>query len=360
MSYDETIRLVIGDTIFYGWKTATLKKSIEDCCGSFEFTLITLNELQKATIIPQAPCQILIGKTSFLDGYIDHVSGTIGDEGLLYRITGRDKTEDFVDCSVNLPPFSWKAITIFNLASKICNQFGLSLRKVGTFTDEKTEVTLDIGETGFEALSRFAKARNILVTTDNHGTIILGHPGTEKLNDPLVYKKNILRYNFDYDARDRFSKYIIKGAKNSGSGNPWTKTSLTVNGTALDEEVRSSRVKIFSASGTDTNASALERAKWEASSRASRSESHSAILSGFRQSNGALWEHNKLVDISIRSEYIEVITEMLVASVTFSYTSGTEGGRKTSLELRRKDSYAEIPSKLKKKKAKAGIVWKKL
>jgi len=357
MSYDETIKLVIGNTSFYGWKTATLKRSIEACCGSFEFTLLTMNELQKAIIVQGAPCNILIGKDSFLEGYIDQVSGTVGTEGLFFKITGRDKTEDFVDGSIDIPPYSWKSITVFTLASKICKYFGLSLKKSGTFIDEKTSVLLETGETGFEALSRYARARNILVTTNNHGTIILGHPGVDKINDPLVYGKNVLRYNFDYNGRERFHKYIVKSTKKSGSGNPWTKNSLSVNASALDEEIRTPRVKIFTASGSDTISTARERATWEASSRASRSESHSAIVSGFRQSNGNLWEYNKLVDISIKSEFIEIVTEMLISSVTFSYTGEGEG-RKTSLELRRKDSYTEMKPLVKKKKGKAGINWK--
>lgn len=357
----ETINLIVAGTTFTGWKSATLKKSIEECCGSFEFTLITMNELQKATLVPQAPCQVRIGDTSFLDGYIDKVSGTIGEEGLLYKISGRDKTEDFVDCSIDIPPFSWKSITVFMLASKICNQFGLSLKRSGTFSDEKTEVNLDTGERGFDALSRYAKARNLLITTDNHGTILLGRPGTEKSDDPLVYGKNLIRYSFDYDGSERFYKYLIKSVKNSTvSGSPWSKASLSVSGFALDKEVRTSRKMILSASGTDTNQSARDRAMWEASSRASRSESHSAVLSGFRQSTGKLWEHNKLVDVSIQSEYIEITTEMLISSVTYSYV-GEGDGRKTILELRRRDSYTEYQApEIKSKKKKAGVVWSKV
>lgn len=352
MSTNEQVYLIIAGTKFSGWKTTTITKSIESCCGKFSFSLVTKTDLEMASLVPGAPCQVYIGKDLVIDGYLDKVSPTGDESGFAYTIEGRDKTQDLIDCSCERAPYTWTEISLYALANKLCAPYNILVSKSGVFEDPRTKFTLEIGETAFEALAKAAKARNVLLMANEEGNLVIGKPGEERLTDSLVYGKNLKKFSADYDNTNRFHKYVVKGQR-TNNGNPWSKSSTNIYGEAFDEEVRSTRVKIFSADNAESNATAKERAKWEAIKNAALSEQIEVLVVGFRQSNGNLWKENKLVPVIIDTKAIYINTEMLVSSVTYS---SNEAGRTTSMTLKRKDAYTEfVRAKVKKKGKKQGI-----
>lgn len=348
--------LTIAGTRFTGWKTADITKSIETCSGKFSFSIITMGDLQKASIVPGAPCQVAIGNNQLINGYIDKVIPSGDDSGgLSYVIEGRDKTGDIIDCSAEQAPFKWEAISLYSLAKVLCQPFNIDVIRSTTFDDPRTSCGLEIGETVFEVLMKFAKARNVLLTSNNNGDLVIDRPGTEFANDSLVYGKNLKSFTAEYDGTNRFYKYIVKGQR-AGKGNPWSTASKNIKGEAIDEEVRTCRIKSFTPDNGETNATAKARAMWEASSRAAQSEKIEVTTAGFYQSNGILWQENKLVNVLINTEAIEISTSMNISSVSYSTSSS---GMITTMTLKRKDAYEEfVRAKIKGKGKKAGVNWK--
>lgn len=353
--YSEEIILTIAGTKFTGWKQASITKSIEACSGSFSCTIVPLNEVQFASLVPGAPCVVSIGEDKLITGYLDSVSpsGDL-DSGFQLTVEGRDKTGDLVDCSVERAPYTWKNLSLYAFAKVICAPFDITVSHSGSFEDPKEDFDLEIGESPFEALSKAAKSRSVLLIPDAQGNLFIGSPGVERLHDSLVLGKNIRTFNAEYNGIDRFHKYVVKGQK-SGQGSVWgTSKNTNIHAAAIDEEIRSPRVKIFSADSAETNSIARARASWEATSRAAQAERMTVSVSGFRQSNGDLWRMNYRVPILIDTNFFYIKTEMLVSSISYTLN---EDGRVTALTLKRKDVYTGL-KKIKKKKQGQGIVWK--
>ena len=76
------------------------------------------------------------------------------------------------------------------------------------------------------------------------------------------------------------------------------------------------------------------RAQWEARSRAAKAKSANVTVVGWRQSDGNLWQTNRLV--SVTSPSLGLYEDFLIGEVTYELTSS---GMVAMLKLVRPDAY---------------------
>lgn len=356
MRPDEIVELVTDGRKYRGWKSATIARSVETLAGKFDFSLISTSPLNVA-LAPGQRCLVRIGNDRVINGYIDRVSFQITDAEFTLSISGRDRTGDLVDSGSELSPGTWKDISLEGYAKTLLKPFGINVQKSGIFNDKRTDHTLKIGESIFSSLDKGAKARNILLLTDSAGDLVLSTVGSAKASDSLIYGQNVLKASGQMEMTNRFAKYVVKSQKSSDGGG-WTKANTEVQGTALDPEVRSTRVKVFTSETPEDSDTAKKRAGWEAIIRAAQSERFEVTVPGFRQTNRQLWKENQLVTFQLSTDMLEILSEFLISSVKYSID---ENGFFSVLTLKRSDAYIPPPEqKVKKKKPRQGVKWKGL
>ncbi|MFW1503951.1 phage baseplate assembly protein, partial [Vibrio parahaemolyticus] len=138
---DEII-LKAGGQVYGGWTKISITRSLEAMSGSFDLELtwkwLGSNEKYKAFVDPikqgQA-CIIEIGGERVITGYIDDWVPSYDETQVIISVSGRDKTADLVDCSIDMASGQFNNQTLAQIANTVCKPFGI-----------KVIVKTDVGE----------------------------------------------------------------------------------------------------------------------------------------------------------------------------------------------------------------------
>lgn len=340
--HDEIVVAVNGAN-FSGWKTATVTRSIDTVCGSFEVGLMDKwqQDQQPIEIKPGDPCQVFAGGEPVITGYIDTVSPSISTDNHEVRISGRDKTCDLVDCSTEIDSFEVHGLGLAGLAYMVCEPFGIDTRIETDVGDPFEWFDIQIGETAFNCLDRAARMRGVLLTTDGQGALVLSAKGKfTSSGDALVYGQNVKSAVGNYDFRDRYSDYKAHGQMPAlGWGGQDPHNDLL--GKARDENVMRYRPLLITAENWADPEGVTTRAKNEATARAGKSSRVNVQVVGWRQSSGSLWEPGLKVAVTIPPLYLPNVV-FVISTVRYSFSDSS--GTITELELCRPDAYLDAGS----------------
>jgi prophage tail gpP-like protein len=349
----EDASLSVNGKKFEGWESISIKRSIKAISGSFELS-VTDKWAQDQTawfITPGNECVLSIGKEKLITGFIDGVAPSFTKESRTISISGRDKTGDLVDCSAVHKPGNWSDISLLRLANIVGAPFGITATSTVTGLGNFINFNIQNGESAFEALDRAAKLRGVLLTNDGTGNILITRTGSGRSTTNLQQGVNILSAQAEFQAKERHSKYIVKG---QGAGNTEVgEVDLSPAGIATDLAITRYRPLIVMAEGAATPEICNKRAQWEATVRAAKSSTIHVIVQGWRQADGKLWELNKLV--KLKSAWLGVNQDFLITSVDFKKGNG---GTLTTLELERPDAYTPDPTLSTKKEPWTQLVLK--
>ena len=339
MPSDE-ITLSINGSTYGGWKATDATRSIESLCGSFNVSLMDkwYEGQMPIQIQPGDACQVMIGDEPIITGFVDSVSPAISAADHSITISGRDKTCDLVDCSAEIDTYEIIGQDLAALANLICGRFGIAVQVKTDVGEPFVRFAVQPGETAFACLERAAKQRGVLLTASEDGALVLSAKGVfEESGDALIYGKNIKSASAVFDAKDRFSEYMVNGqtpAFDDGADDPYHDQI----GKARDPNVMRYRPLILTAeSWTDPDA-AKTRAENECCCRAGKSFRVNAQVVGWRQSSGVLWKPGLKVEVTAPPLYLEN-SELAVGTVRYSFSDGD--GAITELELTRPDAYLD-------------------
>jgi len=341
----DAIKIQVDGTDYSGWKSVTVQRSMEALTGRFTMTTVDRWALNAEawTIYPGRFCRVLIGRDTILEGYVDSVNPSITKDSHEITVSGRDKTADLVDCGT---AGRWTNLTLLRLAQSMVDPFGINVVSEVDPGPAFETFSAEIGETVFEALSRAARKRHVLLLTGRVGNLVITNTGNTSAGDRLVLgsRGNILSASGGYDYTDRFSRYTVKGqSRTVGSG--WGATTISIKGEADDDEVIRYRPKYIKGQGIVTVKDAQNQARWEALIRAAKSFKATVEVSGFRQSTGDLWEVNLLADVDVPE--LLLAGPMLISAI--EYRQNDQDGSITSMELTRPDAYVDEPPRTIKK-----------
>lgn len=341
------IELLVGANAYAGWKRARVSRSIESVSGSFDLDVSDRWSSTAIWPITQGDqCTLTVDDTPVIVGYVDRRSLSYGPSEHTISLSGRDKTGLLVDCSVETKQWEFRNITVFDLAHRIAEPFGVDVRLQSGITLSKVpKISVDPGDTAFEAIERACRFSGLLPISDK-GELLLTRPGSKIATTDLIEGKNIIGASADYDASGRYARYVVVGQIKGSNANNGAK-SARVYGSATDPEVgRPERVLLVRPEGAVTPETANIRARWEASVRAARAASASVTVQGWTQSDGTVWPINALV--RVRSPQLELNDQtMLIVSATYEIS---ESGTTTTLDLKRPDAFNPEPITPKRKK----------
>lgn len=315
------VTLTVNGTTYGGWKTATVRRGIEQVAGSFELTVSDRwsGQDERWPIRKGDACTLKESGDVLITGYVDDAIPFFDSKQHGITVTGRDKTGDLVDCSAIVKTGQWKDRTLLQVATDICKPFGIPVTdEAGADTPFKT-AALQEGETAWEALERAGRMRGVLLVSDGKGGLVITRAGTGRINTPLVQGKNIKVGRGAFSMRDRHSVYTCKGqAVGFDTSSPEQNASPV--GEATDPAVTRYRPLVILAESTSDAAGLKNRAMWEAAVRKGRSARPVFTVQGWRHADG-LWSPNLLVPV--KCPYLDLDQEMLVVSVAHTIGRGS-------------------------------------
>jgi len=179
MNSDNDVFLYIDNMVYSGWTALSIKRSLEAAAGSFS---LTLSERWEDAAVPASVTTawpiysgdsaiVKIGSDIVITGYVDDVSISLSATSHSITVTGRDLTEDIVDCSAMNRPGQWLNRTLEQIASDLCKPFGVTVSADVVTGGPIAEVNIQPGESVFQTLERIAKGRKLLITSTPDGNL---------------------------------------------------------------------------------------------------------------------------------------------------------------------------------------------
>lgn len=341
------INVQLNGVDFKNFDRVAVFRSMEDVSGAFSFSS-TANAENLFPIKKGDAVKIIVDGTQVIDGFVEKLAVSYGPGEHTITVTGRDKLADLIDSTVTGDKEFTGKVSLVEIAESILNGLSLSEIKVIDETDgidpfEETEITsAEVGKNAFEFLELYARKRQVLLSTDGAGNLLMQRastnffPGTIRNTKPDNPQNNVKSATLESDDTSRFNQYIAQSQLNPFSLDAGTTPEQISgqDGTAKDGAIRSTRILEFNAEESSDDFTSTERAKWESNIRRARSLSYKPKLQG-HSIGDEVWKPNVLVKVV--DDFCDIQATMLVRSVTYEQTLGD--GSTTTLDLTYRDAY---------------------
>lgn len=349
------VLLVVNGFGYSGWKSLRIRRSIETLAGSFDLDVSDrwADQDEPWPIAEEDPCRVEIvgeggrGSEVVIDGFISKRRLSMSSTTLSLSYSGKDRAAALVENSLIVEgasqagnKWTYRNVDIAEFARAIASQFDIAVSvQPGLVLKKDPMLVAHPGETGFEALSRAAGSAGVLLVSDGRGGIVITRAGDGRAA-ALIQGFNVLAADIEYDAEDRFHRYLIATqvpGTDEASGD-----ATRVQAEAVDLGVkRKNRVIVIRPDKGYNTADARRRADWEARVRAARAEKVTIGVQGWRQQGdrGALWTPNTIALVQVPR--IGINGDMLISQVEYSIADS--GGQVTQLHLVRPDAFTPEP-----------------
>jgi prophage tail gpP-like protein len=352
------IFLEIEGEQFEGFTNVTVRKSLDELSGAFNFTA-TSDETADYPINRRAKVKVFVDDTKVIDGIIDRIDINYSDNSHILSISGRDKTSILVDSSIPGSRAFNAPTDLRRVTENILSQLGSSIKVIEngiTLREFKKNLVANIEDTAFQFLERYARKSNVILTTNFDGNVVITQAGIEKidtllLNEKSGEKNNIKSAVISFDDSKRFSKYIVY-AQQLDNDDISNKSEATVKASATDSEALSTKQKNIILESEGDIDTVQDRANWEANIRRAKSTIVEYEVQGFYHDEG-VWEINKL--IRVVDDFATIDSDMLINTVEFNYSE--IGGSITRLGLLPPDAYTQQPEATTAQKQKGTLGW---
>ncbi len=319
----DQIVLSAGGNVYEGWTKIRITRSLEAMAGSFDLELTHKwdgsDSKYKAFMNPikaGEPCVVKIGNDKVITGYVDDWVPSYDDKQVIISVSGRDKTSDLIDCSIIYPSGQFKNQTFTQIAKTVCQPFGINVIVETNVGGAFTKVQIEQGETPHELLTRLARQRGLLLTTNGEGDLVITRASTKRAGVSLILGENIKAARGRFSWRERYSQFKVKG-----SGVDWNDAGPEVAGgieaIVRDSEIGRYRPLIIVNDEITTADGASKRGQWERQRSIGRSNSAEYTVAGWRiPQTGKVWNVNQIVPV--QDEIVGLDEDMLINTIMFS------------------------------------------
>jgi len=230
------IILEVDGQRYGGWKSIDISRGLEQCAGTFRLSVTDRwpQQNEPRGIKAGAACRVTIDGRAVITGYVDDVEVSWSANSHEYRVSGRDKTADLVDCCP--PSLQLKGANLPALARRWARLFGIEVMVEAECNKAVPGFKTEEGETCFEMLERLARANAVMLTSDGDGRLVITRAGTHKAAAALQMGGNLLRLSLSSSMKDRFSEVTVKG-QSAGSDTWDGPGNAQAKGTATDPNV---------------------------------------------------------------------------------------------------------------------------
>ena len=335
------ISLHVNGSKYKNWKQLSVNTSMTNISGAFRVSLTESIKLpiKKIEFWGGEKCELYLNDQIVISGYVDQIEHSYTATTHSITISGRDKTADLADCTLDDGPYSYSNIKLDKLANQLVKKFGIGVNVLTA--PEKVFKTFEIeqGETIFEALERAAKFCSVLLMTDHKGNLVIDRAGRTHAKTELVEGVNIIEASATYSFNERFSNYYVRGQQ-PNTDDTFGSAAAEVEGKSYDKVIKRYRPKVIISEGAVDIKTATERAAWQANINAAKSSVCTIKVKGWEQSENRLWRENERVKVN--APQIRVFNkELLISEV--AYSLDFDGGQNTTLSLVGKNAFDKIP-----------------
>lgn len=330
-----SISLEVGGLRYSGWEAMQVSDSLESISGSF-----SLNVAANLDIEEEDPCVVRIDDQLVLTGHIERINPTFNETTDDFTASGNSKAYALAKCSANLDRWLFRNANVFDIAKKVAEPYGIdvSAQQGLELAPAPRKLAITPGDTGFDVILAAAKASGVHVVSTPEGGIRLTRTGTQRASDALVEGENIVAGSGNYDASDRFYRYIAL-AQTSGTDRAFG-DATRLRSQAFDVDVkRQEQTLILRPEAGHSVAYNKSYADWQARIRAANARSAQVQVEGWTQTDGSLWRKNQIV--AVRSPRLRINGDMLIAQCDYVKD---EGGEVTNIRIVRTDAYLPSPS----------------
>lgn len=355
------IWLEVNGTRFDGFTRISANRSYSAVPASFSFVATTSPEdLTTFPILEGDACRVMIDDVAFITGYVDQIDVRHDDSTHEIAVEGRSLCSDLVDSTMN-GKFEIEGPTTLTFAlAKIIRQAGVSditvIDNTGgadlSFT-KNDNLSGKIGEQVWSFMASLAIKKQVLLTEDGDGNVVMTRGAGEKISDQLVKipdgeKNNIKSSSVRRSQRERFYKFEVLSQDDSTSMMGISIGSYTADQPTEKENFvldsvlsgRPGRCMCIIAEKASDNAGCKTRAQWQFDNSLVKAFAYSCQLQGFVTDSGYPWEPGMMPHII--DNYMQIDSELIIDSVSFSYSSGE--GSTTELNFLSPNAYKLIAS----------------
>ncbi len=360
------ILLRVNGEDFNNFIDMSVSNSLQALSGKFEFTA-TSDDQGNFPFTVGDKVQVLIKELDFLvgiaNGFIDTITIDYSKNTHTLRVSGRDKTEDIIDSHIkdielgsgfDLTAVIQAVLKFLEIKDiKIIDQVG----KLDPFLTGEIAAAAQ-GETGFAFMNKYAEKRQVLLSNDGDGNIVLTRVETPLRNGEILNIKdgpltnNVKSAKVVYDHSQRFHEYSVISQANIASeciniaGEPKTKCGddqvkdlVNRQGKSdIDDDIRITRKFVLIPSATMTIDTLTKRAQWERSLRIARTRKYHVTVQGFLSNDNLIWQTGQLV--KVRDEFASINADLIVSEISYNFS--VDGGSTTTLTLLPQDVYKPL------------------
>lgn len=329
-----------------GWKTATIRRSIERGAHGFEVTLSenwhTPDAINRRTIRRGMPVQAYIGDDLVVSGYVNDGNVSYDAQNHTINVIGRSRVGDLIDCSTTGKSFANQSLA--QICTVLCAPFGINIiidDNVHTAANQPFTKTkrLDLGEPIWDFIEELARIRAVVLTSNAAGDLIMTRAGSAGTAVSLELGKNVESANGTFSEDGIHSEYTVT-AQQANEADTFQDSSDTVLPMATVKGTGRYRPMAFAADEEMDIAGCKTRAEYQKNVNEARAESITYPVTGWRQEpNGPLWTPNQLVTVNDPYQELNNAERLIVETVL---TLG-EQGRNTDIRVMPKGAYALIP-----------------
>jgi prophage tail gpP-like protein len=301
----------------------SLNLSAEEAVRTAEVTVVPAAET-----VPVSPGQetvIKAGSDVLLTGYVRDVrpSHTATDRALVVTVCSR--TVDATECSIEHPTGEVLDKDLSAIAKEL-DSLKIGVETDGTTFPKEPRHKVRDGETLFSTIERRARGRGILIYDTPKGRLKLATKPEGTHTGGLIWGQNIEQASSALTERGRYSEVKVRGQATHGTD----KQQLRGQSVARDSGVKRPRPLVILHEGETTVDRQKTRAEWGAKRGAGYASTASITTTGWRDSNGKIWDRNWLV--YVEDAWIGIQGMMIIKGVTLTQDSN-DGGQGTIATL---------------------------
>jgi len=330
------IEITVNGLNFTRWETAQVSRSIDS--SSSTFTMKTSSNGPNQFPIKRGDqVNINVDGESKIYGYVDEIRANGDATSHTVQVSGRDNTCDLIDSTV---PDAAKTIEgpikLKALCERVISALGAEITVIDNtgLTNEFTAADLQAAESGdrcMDYLQSYSRKKQVFLIPSGSGDLIIFRPGADVAQTPLLHQignqsNNVKSWSVVQSQQSLFNTYICRSQDNIGfdSNADYSEEGLNRKGESVDSSIRSSRFYELNAEESMTDSECLERSKEEANIRRARAIEYTAVVAGFSQLTGGLWDIGQRV--TVKDEVAGVNGSFIIRSVEYT-VSLTDGGR---------------------------------
>lgn len=229
------VDLYLNGKICSGWTRVNIMRSLESMSGSFELGIALRAEDDVSMLAAGAAMVLKINAQTVISGYVDSLKQRIASEEKNITISGRDKTADLIDCAALHTSGQFRGQNLQQIAETLCKPFGIKVIWQATEPKSSDKISvwqIEPGETVFDTLSKLARHKGVMITSNTDGDLVFTDPSKTVVAD-LTLGENLLELDVSDDWSNRFSEYRVIGDAEQGG----EKGNSSKAGNGIDDDI---------------------------------------------------------------------------------------------------------------------------